>query len=74
MGEAIDVQTRGDRPRCLTLHGRRCKVLDTIDYWVIQGQWWGRPERRVYFRVVTEGGVLDMYRSDGAWRLDRVLS
>jgi hypothetical protein len=42
---------------------------------VLQSRWWTRdgPERRVYYRVDTDRGVVDIYQSDSRWTLARHL-
>jgi len=49
--------------------GRTYRVRSMIDYWMVQGKWWADEERRVYFRVSTTGGIMDVYRSGARWVL-----
>ncbi len=53
-------------------HGRVYRVRSMIDYWMVQGKWWADEERRVYFRVSTTGGIMDVYRSGARWVLASV--
>jgi hypothetical protein len=35
-----------------------------LDSWVLQSRWWGREEKRVYYCLDTDRGVIEIYRSD----------
>jgi len=42
--------------------------------WVVESRWWNASafSRRVYYRLYTDRGVLEVFRSDGRWILARV--
>ncbi len=70
--QAIEVEEEEGRPTCLTWR-RRQPVREVLDSWVVQGKWWGKEERRVYFRVRTDSAVLEIYRGKTGWRLARTV-
>lgn len=47
-------------------------VRRPVDFWIRQGRWWAGEERRVYFRLITARGVVEIYRSDDDWVLAKV--
>lgn len=50
--ERIEVDLCDGRPQRL-IHPRRTLVVErTLEWWVLQGRWWAREERRVYYRVL----------------------
>lgn len=71
------MQWRRGRPVRVRLGGRRVEVLDLVEVWVIQGRWWAVEEHRLYLRVRTRAGTLDLYRRKGdpkdLWTMERVL-
>jgi hypothetical protein len=70
---AIFVQCRKGWPAVIRAGRHTWPVQKVIDYWVIEGRWWAGPEKRIYFRVDTEGGVLEVYRGAGEWVLTKRL-
>jgi hypothetical protein len=38
-----------------------------VDFWILQSRWWGREEKRIYFRLETDGGVVEVYRTDASF-------
>ena len=61
------------RPCALHLKGRRVPVQVIADYWVLEGRWWQGRTRRVYLRLATPAGTLEVYRTADTWHLSRVL-
>jgi hypothetical protein len=43
-------------------------VRRVLDFWILQSRWWGREEKRIYFRLETDGGVMEIYRTDASSR------
>lgn len=70
---AIQVSMHGSLPRELVWEGRTYRVQEVIDAWVVEGKWWEGEVRRRYFRVLTDRGTLDVYRSGEGWILAGVL-
>ena len=59
----IEVETQKGWPTRLTWEGRRLTVERPISYWVRESRWWmGRSEQRVYFRLQTDRGIVEIYR------------
>jgi hypothetical protein len=71
----IQVQCVDGRPSRLVRGDTTYRVESVIECWVLQSRWWTRdgPERRVYYRVDTDRGVVDIYRSNAQWTLARHL-
>lgn len=70
---ATFLETRDGRPSRLCLRGRWLPVLEVVDAWVIQGRWWSREERRLYTRLLTPAGTLDLCYREGRWELAGVV-
>lgn len=66
INESIAVEARNGVP-CRFRWGRHTyRTRNLLDYWILQSRWWGREERRIYFRVETDRGVMDVYRAEGS--------
>lgn len=63
--EAITVEARKGVPCRLCWNGRTYRTRKLLDYWILQTRWWGREERRIYFRLLTDRGVMEVYRATG---------
>lgn len=73
INEPIEMKTEGRRPRLFRWRGRLYDVRALLDYWVLQSKWWtGREERRVYMKVYTNRGTVEIYRSGEKWVLAKV--
>lgn len=44
-----------------------------IDFWIVQSRWWATEERRIYFRLWTDRGTIEVYRSGDTWVLTKIL-
>lgn len=69
----IHVDAPRGRPQKLHWNDRTVPVRQLADFWVLQGRWWAKEERRVYFRAETPRGLVELYRSGDEWRLARVM-
>lgn len=70
----VHVQLQGSRPSRISWNDEVLHVEELIECWVHQTGWW-RPEggeRRIYYRLKTDGGIVEVYRSGGSWTLSRV--
>ena len=75
VGQTISVRTQDSCPTQISWNGDTLRVEDLIECWVHQTGWW-KPkggERRVYYRLRTESGIIDVYRSGEEWTLSRVV-
>lgn len=70
--ESVEVEVTKGWPVLVNWNGKKHRVQCLVEAWVVQGKWWAREERRVYFRVVTTGGTFDIFRSGDDWVLSRV--
>ena len=55
---------------------RESKVYITrqvVDFWIVQSRWWSKEERRIYFRLWTNRGTIEVYRSNDLWVLSKLL-
>ena len=58
---AIEVSCTGTSMLRLRVGRRWHRVVRTLETWVIQGAWWQREERRLYARLQTDQGVIEVY-------------
>ena len=72
IGEEIEVRTVRDRPVAFRWRRRHYTVRETIDTWILQGKWWVREERRVYFKVLTDRGTMEIFHRDDRWWLSSI--
>lgn len=71
----VQVQLRNSHPVRIRWNERTLTVRDLLECWVHQTGWWkpGGGERRVYYRLATDVGIVEVYRiGEGAWRLARM--
>ncbi len=48
-------------------------VRRPLRYWIRESRWWtGRSERRAYFSLLTQEGVVEIYRIGEKWVLSRI--
>lgn len=60
----VSVDARKGVPRRIRWDRSVYSVRRLLDFWILQSRWWGREEKRVYFRLETDGGVVEVYRMD----------
>lgn len=61
--EPVEVEDRKGWPMVIRRGKKSYRVRKLIDLWVVQGRWWLDEEKRVYFRVLTDKGVMDVYQN-----------
>ncbi len=61
----ISVEARKGVPRRIRWGRRTYIVRRLLDFWILQSRWWAREEKRVYFRLETDQGVMEVYRGEG---------
>lgn len=64
----ISVEARKGVPRRIRWGRRTYTVRRLLDFWILQSHWWAREEKRVYFRIETDQGVMEVYRGEGEGR------
>lgn len=47
-------------------------VHAALETWVARSRWWDTDERRHYFRLQTNRGVLEVYRIGDQWFVSRI--
>ena len=73
INEPVTVFTVDRRPHIVKWRHKRFNVLRIMDYWVVQGRWWLREEKRVYLRLATDRGPIEIFHRDGSeWILSRI--
>jgi hypothetical protein len=58
----VEVELCGGRPVRVRWQGRWRRVEAVAEAWAIEGRWWGGEERRLYLRLVTTAGTLEVWR------------
>lgn len=71
--DTVSVRTLRGWPADVCLGDRVYRVRDVVDVWVVQGRWWGEEEKRVFFRLRTDQGDVEVYRSGVRWVLSKVM-
>ena len=67
----VSVEARKGVP-CRIRWGRRTyTVRRLLDFWILQSRWWAAEEKRVYFRLETDRGVVEVFRADDRERQAR---
>ena len=66
----IDVDLQNGAPRRIRHDRRTYRVRRVLDFWVVQSRWWGLEEHRLYYRLETDRGIIEVYR---ATELDRAV-
>lgn len=71
--EPIDVDISARQLR--RVHWRRqvFSVREVLERWISQTKWWSSEEKRLYFRLLTSDGILEIYRSGEQWVLSRIM-
>lgn len=74
--EPVGVEAEDGVPRRITWRRRAWPVDEIQDRWKWRGRWWRdsslEGESRDYFRVVSRGSTLEVYRAGEEWILSRV--
>jgi hypothetical protein len=51
---------------------RSLDVRAVLDKWVARSRWWSEDERRIYVRLHTARGILEIYRTGRQWYMSRI--
>ena len=62
LNQPIDVLSRDGYPRYIYHNGKTIEVQVIQNLWVIQGYWWISEQKRVYYRVQTPRGIMEIYK------------
>lgn len=68
----VEVDVKKGWPVAVHWKKRRMVVRQIADWWVARERWWSREEERVYFRLITDRGTLEVYRCGDRWTLARM--
>jgi hypothetical protein len=70
--EPVDVETDGGKPRKIRWRRTVFTVEQILDGWIAQGKWWRREEKRIYLRLLTDRGIIEVFRIGERWKLSRL--
>jgi hypothetical protein len=70
--EPILVHAKNNRPLSLSWRNRHIKVDTVQDRWIARSRWWSRDETRLYLRLHTGHGIMEIYRSEASWFISRI--
>jgi hypothetical protein len=55
--EPIEVTVRGGKPVMVRIKRRRLLIIEVINVWRIDEEWWRKAFSRLYFLLEVEGGM-----------------
>lgn len=62
LNQPVAIEACGQRPdgapRVVVERGRQVLVAEVHDTWLIEDEWWRKPVRRLYFRLLLANGVI----------------
>ena len=70
--EPIDVESTQGAPRKFQWRRKVFIVERILDGWISQGRWWRREEKRIYLKLLTDRGIVEVYRIGEKWKLSRL--
>ena len=59
-------------PTAFCWQGRLFEVETVLEEWSARGEWWGKEDRREYFLLMTQNGVMEIFRGTSGWMLSRI--
>lgn len=72
IGDEVDVREKKGWPVEVRWCNRTYHTRRLVDFWVVRSRWWAREEQRIYFRVWTDRGTLELSCSNGRWILSKM--
>jgi hypothetical protein len=70
--EPVAVEPARGCPRRIHWRKQHYNVETVVDFWISQTKWWSHEEKRTYLRLMTDRGMLEIYRAGVAWMLSRL--
>lgn len=70
--EPICMHAVRNRPVSFSWRNRHVRVDGILDRWIARSRWWSDDETRVYLRLHTNRGAMEIYRSGASWFISRV--
>lgn len=73
--QGVLIRVSGQPPRTFTWQGQPHAVSAIVEQWRVEVGWWGEPQRRDYYRLITRDGWLVLLFHDllsGGWYLQRL--
>lgn len=60
-------------PTAFCWKGFLYEVDCVLESWTARGEWWGKEERREYFMLLTQRGVMEIFKGNEGWVLSRIV-
>jgi hypothetical protein len=70
--ENIEVKIARNSPSEIRRGPITYQVSDVLGYWIVQSKWWLREERRLYMHLITDHGMVEVFRRDNDWILSKI--
>jgi len=70
--EQIYMHAVQNRPVSFSWRNRHVRVEGILDRWIARSRWWSDDETRVYLRLHTNRGAMEVYHSGVSWFISRV--
>ncbi len=71
--EPIDVVRQQSEPTAFCWRGSLYQVEQVLESWSARGQWWGTEDRREYYMLLTQRGVMEIFCGQEGWMLSRIV-
>jgi hypothetical protein len=70
----VDIELQDDVPVRVDWDGTTYRVKSLVECWIVETQWWTEAgeTRRVYYRLYTDRGVLEVFEARTNWVLARI--
>lgn len=70
----VDIEMQDDVPVRVYWDGATYRVKSLVECWIVETQWWTESgeTRRVYYRLYTDRGVLEVFEARTNWVLARI--
>jgi hypothetical protein len=66
----VSVECSAGRPAAVLLHGGRIEVVEILDRWLVEDDWWRTPLARRYLQLLlSDGRVITLFEDliAGGW-------
>lgn len=64
---------RATEPRAFCWRGQLYEVEGVLESWLARGQWWGAEDYREYYMLLTQRGVMEVFKGREGWMLSRIV-
>lgn len=70
--QPVEVLTNQFWPAEIRTGGQAYRVHEILDHWIVQSRWLTGGKERIYYRIRTHRGTLDICNTEGRWVLCKV--